>query len=242
MGEHAKNRRLPLASTLVPAGLVALGVGLWMFVDRSLLAVAGFGAFGPGILRELGLMDDLDEFQRRAWRRAGYHAYLVGGLAAVLIVSGIEWFDTMGEYPSGWILLILTLMWLTWLFSALLAYWGPRTTATRVLLTFGAFWGVFVLAHFIGDLDAVLSGEGLVGLAVGIGILAPFFVLAWTAGRRPRATGVALLAVSTVFAVVFGRPGGRGLASGLLTATLLILPLAACGIALLRETTEPEGA
>ena len=43
---------------------VVLGVGLWMTVGKELLWVAGLGAFGPGLLRELGWQNDQDEFQR----------------------------------------------------------------------------------------------------------------------------------------------------------------------------------
>jgi hypothetical protein len=47
-------------------------------------------------------------------------------------------------------MLILVVLWTTWLFSALLAYWGARRTASVVLSVFGAFWAVFVLASIIG--------------------------------------------------------------------------------------------
>lgn len=237
MSEQRKDRGLPPLAAMIPTGLVALGVVLWMFVDRGLLVVAGAGAFGPGILRELGLIRDLDEFQRETASRAGYHAYLAGGMTTVLVLSGIEWFGVLGDNPDTWILLILAVMWLTWLFSALLAYWGATKTATRVLVAFGSFWGIFVLAHWIGDFSAPRSTDellqALVGVAAGLGILAPFFGLAWTTGRWPRATGIALVGVSVVFGVVVSG-GGTGLAGRLLTGTVLIVPLAASGIALLR--------
>jgi len=47
----------------------------------------GVGAFGPGILRELGWLKDQDEFQRRAAHRAGYHAFAVTGLVAFFIYA-----------------------------------------------------------------------------------------------------------------------------------------------------------
>ena len=56
MTEHTVNRTRANLPGIVAAGLVALGVLLWMFYDRGLLMVAGLGAFGPGILRELGLV------------------------------------------------------------------------------------------------------------------------------------------------------------------------------------------
>ncbi len=79
MTELTPGRAVPPLPGLIAGGLVILGVLLSMFVAESLLVVAGVGAFGPGILRELGLLRDHDEFQRQAAHRAGYHAYLIDG-------------------------------------------------------------------------------------------------------------------------------------------------------------------
>jgi hypothetical protein len=65
-------------------------------------------------------------------------------------------------------------------------------------------------------------------------IVAPFFVLGWTAPRWPRITGALLLLVSAAFLAVFAPTGSLGLATELLTAALLIIPMVACGIALIR--------
>ncbi len=77
MAEHTEGRRLPPLPGLIAGGLVILGLLLMAFVSEGLLVVAGLGAFGPGILRELGWLKDQDEFQRQAAHRAGYHAYLI---------------------------------------------------------------------------------------------------------------------------------------------------------------------
>ena len=90
MTEQAAEKSLPSMPGLIAGGLVILGVLLWMFVAEGLLFVSGLGAFGPGILRELGWLKDQDEFKRQAAHRAGYHAYLIGGLATVLVVSGLR--------------------------------------------------------------------------------------------------------------------------------------------------------
>lgn len=229
---------------LVAGGLVVAGILLWMLMDRSLLVVAGLGAFGPGILRELGWLRDQDEFQRQAAHRAGYHAWLVGGLAAVLVLSVLELGDAAAEAPVEWIRLILALMWLSWLFSALLAYWGAKSTARRVLLVFGSFWLVFAVATVIGEAgSAAGAGEVLVGVLAGAGIVAPFFVLSWAAGRWPRASGSILVVVAAAFVVVFGggARGGLALPTVLLTQTILVVPLAASGIALLGERRGDAG-
>jgi hypothetical protein len=239
MTERTAERTLPSLPGLIAGGLVILGLLLSTFVSEGLLVVAALGAFGPGILRELGWLGDNDEFQRQAAYRAGYHACLTGGLATVLIVSWLRWREPKLEVTTEWIMLILVILWTTWLFSALFAYWGARKTASRILVTFGSFWAVFVLAHVVGALTGPEALE-LVGVLAGFLIVAPFFVLAWAAGRWPRPTGVTLLTVSAVFLFVFAPVWvARSLQvpSALVTAALLVLPLVASGIALFRDRT-----
>lgn len=196
--------------------------------------MAGLGAFGPGLLRELGWLRDHDEFQRQAAHRAGYHAYLIGGFAAILVLSGLEWSAELDE-SAEWIRFVLLLLWMSWMFSALLSYWGAQRTASLVLMTFGSFWAVFVLATLIGESnpDGEFS-EAILGILVGSALVAAFFVPAWTAHRWPRITGMILLLVSAGFAVVFGRKGALQWSTVALTNTLLLVPLMVSGIALVR--------
>lgn len=238
MAEQSAERWAPRVPGLIAGGLVVLGLLLSAFVAEGLLFVAGLGAFGPGILRELGWLKDQDEFQRQAAHRAGYHAYLIGGLATIVIVSALRWSGRDVEISSEWIMLILIVLWMTWLFSALLAYWGARKTASRVLMVFGSFWAVFVLAMIVGGLRDSSEPFQLVGVLVGFLFVAPFFGLAYLAGRRPRLTGVLLLVVSAVFLLVTiptWAARSLDLSSALVTAMLLVVPLAGSGIALLRE-------
>jgi hypothetical protein len=103
-------------------------------------------------------------------------------------------------------------------------------------MVFGSFWAVFVLAHVVGGLTG--SGEPieLVGLLAGFMFVAPFFGLAYMAGRRPRLTGMLLLAVAAAFLLITAPHGSSlNLSSILVTDALLIVPLLATGIALLRE-------
>ncbi len=72
MNEPSEGRKLPSTTGLIAGGLVVLGVMLWMLVNKGLLVVAGLGVFGPGILREIGLLNDQDEFQRQSAYQAGY--------------------------------------------------------------------------------------------------------------------------------------------------------------------------
>lgn len=239
MNRPSEGGRLPSTPGLIAGGLVILGIMLWMFVNKGLLVVAGLGVFGPGILRELGLLRDQDEFQRQAAYRAGYHAWLIGGFATVVILSVLQWDGSQASVSPDWIGLIVALLWLTWMFSALLRYWGPRRTTTVVLLTFGSFWLLFAIATVISE---AVTGNNptdlmttLQGVVASILIIGPFFFGAWAVRRWPRATGIALAAIAALFIINFGPWGMDDWSTQLLTVTLLALPLLACGIALLRE-------
>jgi hypothetical protein len=239
MTENEKRDSLPGLTGLIAGAFVILGVFLWMFVSKGLLFVAGLGAFGPGILRELGWLGDQDEFQRQAAHRAGYHAFLVGGLATVLAYSALEWWEETLPVSSEWVLLILIVLWLTCLFSALLGYWGARKTAARVLLVFGSFWALFVLANVVTEATTNRDfGAAAIGALMGTLIVGPFFILAWAAGRWPRTAGFLLLAVSVFFLFFFAPHGAFQWSTVLVRDSLLMVPLAASGLALLREAPE----
>ena len=237
MAEKIGGVRIPPVSKLIAGGLVVLGLLLSGFVSWGFFILAGLGAFGPGILRELGWLRDQDEFQRQATYRAGYLAYLVGGIVAVVAISALKSWDADLGSPEEWLMLVVIILWMTWLFSSMLSYWGARKTASRVLRVFGSFWAVFVLAMLVGSLSEP-EGLQLVGVLMGFVFVAPFFVLAWMAGRRPRATGMLLVAVTALFLLIVAprwTSGALKLSSVLVTATLLVGPLIISGIALLRE-------
>lgn len=61
------------------------------------------------------------------------------------VVSALWSREATLEDSSEWIMFMLVVLWTTRLFSALLAYWGARKTASAVLNAFGSFWAVFVL-------------------------------------------------------------------------------------------------
>lgn len=227
--------RIPAAG-IVATVLVGLGVLLWMFVDRGLLWIAGLGAFGPGLLRETGWLKDHDEFQREAARRAGYNAYILGGLCAVIALSLIEWGGVASSESAEWLRFVVVVMWLTWLSSTLLIYWGPAKTTSRVLVAFGTFWAVFVAATLVGEATSGQSiGLTLLGSAVGIGVVAPFFILARTARGWPKETGVALLVIAVLFLMVFVRPGALAWSTIVMTQALLAGPFIVCGLALVLD-------
>jgi len=226
----AFKRRCPATATLIGGVLVVAGfllseVSWWYF------ALSGVGACGPGILRELGVLRDKDEFARRAAQRAGYHAFLATGLFAFVLVaflrSGDRQLSNSGELAT----LLLSLLWFVWLLSSLLSFWGARKAATRLLLGFGVCWLVFSLAD---------AGKEPLGMLMSSLPALPFFALAWVARRWPRVAGVLLIAVAAAMYILFKfyTNARSGIIVNTGVAILLCGPLLASGMALLREKAE----
>jgi hypothetical protein len=217
----------PAPATLIGAGLVLLGFLLadvsWWFV-----VLCGAGAFGPGLLRELGWLQDKDEFHRRTAQRAGYHAYLVTGLLAFVLVGYLRSGERHLKNPEELATLFLALLWFTWLLSSSLSYWGPRKATSRLLIGFGIAWMLFNIADSLHSLGALVM-QSL--LAV------PFFALALLARRWPRLAGVLLL-VTAVFLIVFlgiFTQKSNELINKALVGILFVGPLLAGGVALLQD-------
>ena len=222
----------PSPATLIAGGVVLLGFVLAQWYHWGFIALIGVGTFGPGILRELGWLNDQDEFQRRAAHRAGYHAFIVTGLAAFLVYAYTRSGGTLKE-AEELSLVYIALLWFTWMFSSLFAYWGPHKTALRVLLAFGCVWGVF---NIIGNLRSPVA------MAMQLLVTtAPFFVLAYVSRRWPRVAGGLLVALSVFFlSVYFGTTRFDRLLFlvKITTAVLFVGPLLASGVALLQPREE----
>jgi hypothetical protein len=230
----------PSPATLIGGAVVILGFALAQWYRWGFLALMGVGAFGPGILRELGWLNDQDEFQRRAAHRAGYHAFIVTGLVAFLIYAYTRAGGVL-QKPEELSMVYLALLWFTWMFSSLFSYWGPHRTAFRILIGFGCVWGVFnVLGNLRDPLGMVMQ------LLV---TTAPFFVLAYVSRRWPRVAGAFLIALSLFFLGYYFYPGHFVHLLFLVkigTAVLFVGPLLSSGVALLggqeeRRAAGPEG-
>lgn len=225
--------RLPHSRTgLISFILTTLGILLGATVDMGFLILAAAGIFGPNLLRALGLLRDQDELQREASQRAAMHAYLIGGLFTTILIVVLEWgsADLDDNAYSAAILLCAFLV--PYFLSYLTSFWGPVKAAQRILLTFGLFWLLFnILGHLRSPVTMLM--QCLVAL--------PFFVLAFTGRRFPRATGVILLALAIFFFIAFDLYTGF-LSSenfGKMAVILLLwLPLAYSGVALFRDRKE----
>ncbi|MDP1797939.1 MAG: hypothetical protein Q8K78_10675, partial [Planctomycetaceae bacterium] len=234
----------PTYSTLVGGVLVVAGL-LLTSVSWWCLLLTAVGGFGPGILREQGWLHDKDEFQLYASYRSGYHAYLVSGFVAVLLVAYFRSSGQTIDDPQELATLFLVLQFFTALLSSLIGYWGTQKAATRILALFGCAWLVFAILSNLGR-----EWTGWTALLLSPLLAAPFFVLAWLAPHRPRLTGVLLMAVSIFFVQFFGffRHQHLAVVNQAITFVLFVGPLLASGIALIgtrgdiaREEDDPAG-
>jgi hypothetical protein len=224
----------PTNSTLAAAALVTLGLLLCSLTWKFLWLVA-LGTFGPGVLREFGWLDDEDEFRRQAARRAGYHAYLAGGLLTFFLLGVFRDDPAADATPAALLATILVVMWFTWLLSSLFSFWGARRATVRLLLTFGMVWLLFNLLANTGS-----EYSGPVAIFMQCSLALPFFGAAYCARRWPRLAGLLLLLFALFFFLFFhlyeiigsGDPLGKGRA---IVLTLFVGPLVAGGVGLLRS-------
>jgi hypothetical protein len=213
-----------VAGSLVIAGFWLSGISWWF------LLLTALGTFGPGVLREMGLLRDKDEFQQRAEHRAGYHAFLATGLVAFLLVAFFRSADRVVRNPQELATLFLVLLWFTWMLSSLLSFWGTRIASARMLKVFGTVVLVFTIVSNVGS-----EWDGWAPLLLHPLLSLPFFVLAWLAGKRPRLSGVLLLGCSVFFLRFFGwfQKDPERLVDDGVVFVLFLGPLLASGVALL---------
>jgi hypothetical protein len=228
-------RPRPTPATIIGGAVFIIGLALTAVSWWFLLMVAA-AAVVPGLLREFGVLRDQDEFQRQAARRAGYHAYLAGLVVTFLFAAAFRAGAPIEAEPGEMAELVLIVIWFTWFISWLLAYWGPQRTASRLLSIFGTVWLLFnILANLTSFVALIMQSL----------LAAPFFLLAWVAGRWPRAAGIILVLTALFFANMFDTferlfsndPFNNGAPFVLI---LFIGPLVVSGIALLTVRTGTE--
>jgi MFS family permease len=233
----ARERWRPTRTNLIAGGIVIAGFWLSSLSWWFFLLVA-LGALGPGILREIGWLHDKDEFQRLADHRAGYHAFLTVGLLAFFLVALFRTGEWTIEHTERLPTLFLVLLWFTWFVSSMLDYWGPQKAAAWILRVFGSVVLVFTIVSNLGS-----EWTGWAGLLLSPLLAAPFFVLAWLAGRWPRVSGFLLLVVSGCMFWFFGwfRSNALALITQGVTIILFLGPLIAAGVVLLLSGKQDDG-
>jgi hypothetical protein len=66
--------------------LVITGILTGGLLHPYFYLIAGLGLFGPGLLRELSILNDQDDFQRASSRKAGNMAFLITGFILLLVI------------------------------------------------------------------------------------------------------------------------------------------------------------
>lgn len=223
--------------------LVVVGLLLGTTVHMGFMSLMAAGAFGPAVLRQLGLLSDLDEFQKEAAAKSGLRAYLVTAILLMVVVIAENWHRlSLGneQVPASTVVIVMLVVYYA---SYCLSFWDTRKAVARVLLTFGLLWLAFVVLSHIGE-PLALSGEALV-------VPGPFIVAAILCRWWPRIVGVLLLAAS-VWSVFFfhmlplSATGSQEVLRRAFTFVLIPLPLTVAGVALIadsmttRERQNPE--
>ena len=222
-------RRFSIAKVGLAACVTAFaGIILGTTVHVGFFSLFALGAFGPGLLRELGLLHDLDDLQREATRRAGYRAYLASGFFLTLVLIVRKWGElNLGDdmVPAS---LVLCLLLVVFMLAFGLSFWDVRQAATIVLVALGLFWAAFVVLSHGSEPVAMLT-EGAV-------VVVPFLLGAYLCRRWPRLAGLLILAVAAL-AVYFFRlyepQSAQRVFTKLFVVLLIPLPLAALGLALI---------
>lgn len=220
------------ATGLIAMALVVVGLLLGTTVHMGFMILVAAGAFGPGCLRQLGLLNDLDEMQREAATKSGLRAYLVSGMLLMAAVVAENWHGlSLGQeqVPASAIVILMLVVYYA---SYCLSFWDTRRAVSRVLFAFGFLWLAFVVLSHADETPSML-GEALV-------VPGPFFLGAILCRWFPRTVGLLLLAVS-VWSVFFFHmwpaeaTNSREILQHAFTFVLIPLPLTVAGVALLTE-------
>lgn len=219
--------RQGLSSVGFYAGLmVFLGILLSVTVDMRFMLLTGLGAFGPGILREFGVLKDQDEFARMATYRAGYYASLFAGSVAVILIAVLKAGSVDIEHESLALAIILSTIWLVSIFSVIHKFWGVQKAVYRILIVFGSFWWVFIILSHIQEPMTFLMESLLV---------VPFFLLAWVSKRWPRIAGSLIIVVAVgcffLFRIITDDP--ELILQKVMVFIMFICPLLVAGVSLL---------
>lgn len=219
--------------SLTAVALVTIGLLLGTTVHMGFLALLAAGAFGPGLLRQLGWLADLDEFQREAAAQSGLRAYLVSSVLLMAVVIAENWSVLSLSHDQVPASTVVILMFVVYYSSYCLSFWEARVAVSHVLLAFGLFWlGFVVLSHVHRPLTFLV--EALV-------VPGPFILGAVLCRRWPRAIGLVLL-VACVASVFVFRLAPIGAASSqevwrkAFVFVLIPVPLAVGGVALLTDS------
>ncbi len=155
-----------------------------------LYILSAIAVFLPGLLRNIGIINDKDEYQLEASKVSGNIGFRIGGIAASVITisfkTGILNAQQLRE-SELWTFFVTFLL-LIYMISYATYFWGTSRAARIILFITGAFWGVFI----------ILSGWGN-PYALGIGLpitIVTFLGLPLLSIKQPKLIGVILVLIS----------------------------------------------
>ena len=236
-----------LTADRIGLGLVALGT-VGAVVNLPMLALASLGVLGPPVLRELGWLNDDDDFTRQAAHKAGFQTMVL--LMALLVADRLlmRLGDSLPPAFGGDGLYYplentISTGLAVFAVSYVMQYWGVRVGAVRVIV------GVGVLTALTGVSNILLGLRfGMNRIDFGAFLIVPvILLLALLVHRRPRLGGGLILALVGLAVYGLGRMLAgldsmpdhvrqQGMFWGLMTAVIsLVVIFGPVGLALLRD-------
>jgi hypothetical protein len=197
------------------------------------LSLMAAGAFGPGVLRQFGLLRDFDEFQKEAAAKSGLRAYLTTGIFLMVVVISENWHGlslSNDALPASTVVILMLVIYYS---SYCLSFWDTRKAVSRVLLAFGLFWLVFAALSHTGRPWSLLVGV--------VAVPGPFILAAILCRRWPGITGLLLLCTCAwtiwFFRIIpFGATHSQEILKNAVTLLLIPLPLTVAGVALITDS------
>jgi hypothetical protein len=227
------------AAGLIALALVVVGLLLGTTVHMGFLSLMAAGAFGPGVLRQFGLLGDLDEFQKEAAAKSGLRAYLATGVLLMVVVIAENWQGlslSNDALPASTVVILMLVIYYS---SYCLSFWETRKAVSRVLLAFGLFWLVFAVLSHTGGPWSLLVGV--------LAVPGPFILAAILCRRWPGIIGLLLLGTSVwtiwLFRIIpFGATHSQEILKNAFTLLLIPLPLTVAGVALITDSLTNDDA
>ncbi len=212
-----------------------IGIIAGITITPYLYLLTAIAAFLPGLLRNIDILNDKDEYQREAHKTSGNMSFRMGGLLASVFAvgfkTGIIKQNEINSFET-WTFFVIFLL-LVYMIGYVTYFWGSPKSARLILITAGLFWVIFIL----------LSGWANTQ-ALGIGLTTAtfiFFALPGLSLKWPRVTGIILILIALSFIIFLTIKGINLIQIGSIAIiTLLLIPILIPGFILINRTKGEE--
>lgn len=188
-------RLSPWTMTAFPVGAAGLAFGFT--VSPWFLAAAAGALFIPMLLRAVGVLKDLDEFQRESSGKAAVISYIVTGLTIFLMIitgrTGVAEWDANAVLMN---LLVIILMsyWLAYFFQ----FWDGLAAGRIISGVILLFWLLFIVLSAFGE-DHGMTAFLLETLV----IVVPVAAALAASGRYPLPSALVMLTAALLHFIHF---------------------------------------